>query len=122
MLRETHIGTDMYLRHPATHPAAELPGALNDPSGYSFGAGGGRKRVRDSEHAEKDLEDNVRHRCAGTLSEQAQILEQTWMTEEMMEAVAEMENRFWGHVASEMEKKTGKFFDPKVLESRYHSM
>ena len=78
--------------------------------------------MRDSEHAEKDLADNVRHRCADTLSEQARMLERTCMTEEMMEAVAEVENRFWGYVATEMEKKTGKFFDPKVLESRYHSV
>ncbi|KAF1968554.1 hypothetical protein BU23DRAFT_572294 [Bimuria novae-zelandiae CBS 107.79] len=112
----------MYLRNPATHPASQLPGAVNNPSGYSFGAGGGRKRVRDDEHAEQDLADNLRHKCAGTLSEQAKILEQADMTEEMMEAVAEVTDRFWSFVASDLEKNIGKLFDPKVLESRYHSI
>ncbi|KAJ4353538.1 uncharacterized protein N0V89_005268 [Didymosphaeria variabile] len=112
----------MHLRKPESHPAAQLPGALNKPSGYKFGAGGGRKRVRDTEHAAQDLADNLRHKCADTLSEQAKMLEHSDMTGLMMEAVATVEQEFWGTVANALEKKTGKYFDPKVLESRYHSV
>lgn len=112
----------MYLRNPATHPASQIPGTVNNPSGYQYGAGGGRKRVRDNEHAQQDLADNLRPMCAGTLSEQAKILESGEMTVAMMEAVKTTELHFWGHVASELEKTTSKFFDPKVVESRYHSI
>ena len=112
----------MYLRNPASHPAAQLADAVNNPSGYQFGAGGGRKRVRDDAHVEQDLADNLRHKCADTLSQQAKILEQSEMTEQMMNVVADIEDRFWAYVATDLEKKTGKYFDPKVLESRYHSV
>jgi hypothetical protein len=112
----------MHLRNPAQHPAAQLPGAINNPSGYQFGAGGGRKRVRDSENAAKNLADNLRHPCADTLTEQVTILKQSDMTELMMEAVAITEQEFWGTVANALEKKTGKLFDAKVLESRYHDV
>ena len=112
----------MYLRNPASHPAAQIPGALNNPSGYQFGAGGGRKRVRDEEHAEQDLVDNIRPKAAATLSEQYDMIEQPDMTQALMESVEDLQNRLWNHVSSIMETKTGKLFDPKVLESRYHTI
>ncbi|KAL1607964.1 hypothetical protein SLS60_002903 [Paraconiothyrium brasiliense] len=112
----------MYLRKPESHPAAQLPDAVNNPTDHKYGAGGGHKRVRDHEHAAQDLADNLRHPCADTLSEQANILERSDMTGLMMEAVATVEQEFWGTVANALEKKTGKYFDPKVLESRYHSV
>lgn len=112
----------MHLRNPASHPAAQLPGAINNPSGYRFGAGGGRKRVRDDEHAAEDLAENLRHPVSNTLSEQTEILKKADMTELMMEAVATAEQEFWGTVANALEKKTGKLFDKKVLESRFHEI
>ncbi|KAK7184494.1 hypothetical protein PSPO01_09528 [Paraphaeosphaeria sporulosa] len=112
----------MHLRNPQDHPAAQLPGAINNPSGYQFGAGGGRKRVRDEDHAAKDLADNLRQPVSETLSEQMEILKKADMTELMMEAVATAEQDFWGTVANALEKKTGKLFVAKVLESRFHEI
>ncbi|KAL5430160.1 hypothetical protein PMIN07_010265 [Paraphaeosphaeria minitans] len=112
----------MHLRNPQSHPAAQLPGAINNSSGYLFGAGGGRKRVRDADHAAKDLADNLRQPVSETLIEQTEILKTADMTELMMEAVATVEQEFWGTVANALEKKTGKLFDAKVLESRFHEI
>ena len=111
----------MHLRRPNSHPAAVLTGAITNPSGYQFGAGGGRKRVRDEATAAKDLADNLRHPCADTLGQQAKLLEHEDMMAAMMQAIATVERQFWNTVANELEKTTGKLFDTKVLESRYHS-
>lgn len=113
---------DMHLRYPQNHPAAMLPGAINNPSGYQYGAGGGRKRVRDEEHAAKDLADNIRQPVSDSLTEQTDMLRQAAMTEHMMEAVATAKKDFWNVVANELEKTTGKLFDKKVLESRFHEI
>lgn len=78
--------------------------------------------MRDDEHAAQDLADNLRHKCADTLSKQAEMLEEGEMTEMMMEAVEGVEQEFWRHVSNALERRTGKFFDEKVLESRYHAV
>ncbi|KAJ4289111.1 hypothetical protein N0V90_011453 [Kalmusia sp. IMI 367209] len=101
---------------------SNIAGAVNNPSGYSYGAGGGRKRVRNDEKAAEDLANNLRQKCNPTLSEQAKMLEKVDVTEQLMAAVASVEKDFWGHVANALEKETGKWFDARALESRFHSI
>lgn len=111
----------MYLRYPQKHPAAELPGAVNNPSGFSFGGNGAHKRPSDATSAEKELAGNVRHQVTEALSEQEDMIAQPEMTEALMEAVADVNDRFWDHVASVMEANTGKLFDKDVLKTRYNT-
>lgn len=111
----------MYLRDPMRHPAANLPGALNNPSGFIYGAGGSHKRVRTEDMAAKDLEGNYREFCAEP-SKQAEMLKNVYTTEALMKAVADVEKHFWGHVANAMYMHSARFYAADQLEKRFHEL
>lgn len=103
------------------HPAANLPGALNDPSDFIYGAGGSHKRVRNEDTAGDDLDGNYREFCAEP-SEQEEMLKNVYTTENLMKAVADVEKHFWGHVANAMWIHSARFFAADKLEKRFHEL
>lgn len=108
----------MHLRNPNRHPIA--PVAASAGGGLGLGIGTAHKRNRASGNEEKELKGNTRQRRE--LSEQARELEQVDMTELLMGAVEKIERSFWEMVADELERSSGRFFDSKACESRFHAV
>jgi hypothetical protein len=103
----------MYLRHPHTYPHLNNTGYISAPRrGRGLvGADGGMPR---------ELQGNVRKRSG--LAQEAQEMETTEKTEMLIDAVAVINRNFWTFVADEMERSSGKLYDPRVLESRYKQL
>ncbi|KAF2010370.1 hypothetical protein BU24DRAFT_413966 [Aaosphaeria arxii CBS 175.79] len=109
---------------------------LRHASEYPVRAGGGRKRKRkagegeegdggedgdvDGEGGEKWQGHGFRAvRVMSKLDADSRELETAVGTGHLVDAVAVVQRGFWGYVADELERSTGKFYDPKAIESRW---
>jgi hypothetical protein len=89
----TGEGSAFFSQYPSENQENEIPFEAGGDIGYK------PKRAADS----RELESGER-------------------TEKLMNAVAVVESNFWVNVAGEMERTTGKSYDPKALESRWKAV
>lgn len=100
----------MYLRHPhhfVDSAAVDASGAMQMS----------KKRARSSDVEAKELQGNVRKRSK--LAEECAELETVDKTTLLAEAVETIQRNFWTFVADELERTTGKLYDPKAIASRF---
>lgn len=102
----------MHLRHPHHYPTTAFEKGAN-------------KRTRSDRNGEenrvpREVMNNIRTRS--NLANDAQELETAERTEMVVDAVAIVERNFWVFVADELERTTGKLYDPKAIESRFKEL
>ncbi|PSN71496.1 hypothetical protein BS50DRAFT_486621 [Corynespora cassiicola Philippines] len=98
----------MHLRHPNRYLSGK-PVAAN-----------ARPNKRGREEQAGQIKGNIRPK--GNYKEDMAELSSVDKTELLLDAVSDIEKHFWAMVADQLEKSSGKLYDPMAIQARYHQI